>query len=148
MAGDGKLRDDSVCSDELRTFLREAPADYLKSAARFCLENAFTDSGLVLQDVINEIGSRLEFQVDRGPYRGSRNKTGFDGCWRAPGCRDMIIEVKTTDYINLPLPKLFNYKQALVEASKIGYDACVLVVLGREDAGFARRPGEGFASCV
>src|SRR4051812_44431130 len=84
MAGDGKLLDGSLCSDELRTFLSEAPVSCLITSARFCLDNAFTDSGLLLQDVINEIGSRLGFQVERGPYRGSKNKTGFDGVWKAP----------------------------------------------------------------
>jgi hypothetical protein len=135
MAGDGKLLDGSLCSQELRHFLSEAPVPYLISAARFCLENAFTDSGLVLQDIINEIGSRLEFKVERGPYRGSKNKTGFDGIWKAPGCRDMVIEVKTTDYINLPLRKLFDYKNALLKSGKISADACALIILGREDAG-------------
>ena len=135
MAGDGKLRDGSACSDELRTFLREVPSDFLIRASQFCLVNAFQDGGLVLQDIINEIGRRLEFDVTHGLYRGTKNKTGFDGLWKAPECRDVVIEVKTTDYINIPLTKLHDYKRSLVKDGKVDDDACFLIVLGREDAG-------------
>ena len=137
MAGDGKLLDGSLCSQELRQFLSEAPISFLIKAAEFCLisPKSFEDKGLALQDIISEIGSRLDFKVERGPYRGAKNKTGHDGIWKAAGCRDMVIEVKTTDYINLPLPKIFDYKNSLVKAGKINSDACALIVFGREDAG-------------
>jgi len=135
MAGNGKLTDGSPCSNEIRQFLKEVPSKFLVAGARYCLENAFTDSGLILQDCINEMGRRLEFKVEHGLYRGTKSKTGFDGIWKAPNCRDMIIEVKTTDYINLPIKKLFEYRRSLAAAKSVDQDACVLIVLGREDAG-------------
>ncbi|MGE4179949.1 MAG: hypothetical protein AB7J34_09005 [Limisphaerales bacterium] len=135
IAGDGKLRDGSPCSHELREVLSEVPSSFLIASARYCLDHAFDESGLVLQDIINEIGGRLEFKVDHGLYRGRKNKVGYDGIWKAAGCRDVIVEVKTTDYINIPLQKLFDYRRSLIKEGKVDEDACVLIVLGREDAG-------------
>ena len=59
-AGAGKLVDDSACSQELRSFLGRVPSEYLGAYAGQCLSHSFTDSGLALQDVVNEVGSRLE----------------------------------------------------------------------------------------
>jgi len=42
-----------------RQFLTEIDSKKLASFATYCLENAFTDSGQVLQDLVNEIGRRL-----------------------------------------------------------------------------------------
>src|SRR5258706_16389675 len=82
MAGEGRLLDGSACSAELRTYLAEVDAKQLDRFANECLEVPFDDSGLVLQDVVNEIGRRLEFQVEPGLYRGRRGTPGFDGVWR------------------------------------------------------------------
>lgn len=84
MAGEGDLRDNSDCSRELRAFLREVGSADLAKYAAYCLENSFDNSGLVLQDVINELGRRLDFDVEDGLYRGRSNRVGFDGIWRAP----------------------------------------------------------------
>src|SRR5262245_30500594 len=98
-AGDGNLRDQSECSNELRTFLKAAPSDRLFSYARHCLESSFNKSGLVLQEIVNEFGRRLEFDVENGLYQGKRTAVGFDGIWRFKDQPDLIVEVKTTDYV-------------------------------------------------
>ncbi len=95
-AGDGILRDQSGCSDELRTFLSAVPSDRLFDYARHCLESAYNKKGLVLQDIVHELGRRLDFEVENGLYQGRRNAIGFDGIWRYQGQPDLIVEVKTT----------------------------------------------------
>src|SRR5437899_2644870 len=67
--GDGSLRDQSNCSDEFRTFLKAAPSERLFDYSRHCLESSFNKSGLVLQDIVNELGRRLDFDVDNGLYQ-------------------------------------------------------------------------------
>jgi hypothetical protein len=96
-AGDGILLDQSPCSDEFRQYLNVAPIERLFDYSRHCLESSFNKSGLVLQDIVNEFGRRLDFEVENGLYQGKRNAVGFDGIWRAKGEPDLIIEVKTTD---------------------------------------------------
>src|SRR3954469_3895600 len=56
-AGDGNLRDSSASSQELRDFLSVVPVEKLFDYARHCRESAFSKSGLVLQDVVNELGA-------------------------------------------------------------------------------------------
>lgn len=96
MAGDGHLKDGSETSIEFRQFLSEVEGEKLAEYATYCIENAFTNSGQMLQDVINEIGRRLGFKAENGRYQGVRNDIGFDGIWNADGF-DLVIEVKTTD---------------------------------------------------
>src|SRR5439155_13299734 len=78
IAGDGNLRDHVESSDELRRFLSGVPSDRLFAYARHCLESSFTKSGLVLQDTVNELGRRLDFDVENGLYQGRREAVGFD----------------------------------------------------------------------
>ena len=56
-------------------------------------------SGFVLQELINEIGRRLEFKVEYGVYRGSKNPEiiGYDGIWTTKNGYSFIIESKKTD---------------------------------------------------
>jgi len=65
------------------------------------LSNAFPKGGQVLQDLVNELGRRLEYDVTNGRYQGTTNAVGFDGIWRDPSGHGLVIEVKTTDAYRL-----------------------------------------------
>jgi hypothetical protein len=134
-AGDGNLKDNGPCSEELRGFFKVSPSEHLFSYARWCLENAFEKSGLVLQDIVNELGARLDFDVENGLYQGKRTAIGFDGIWRVKDEPPLIIEVKTTDYVTIPLDKLATYKERLVTAEQLSRNSSILIVVGREDTG-------------
>jgi hypothetical protein len=134
-AGDGALRDSSECSIEFRQFLKVAPSEQLFWYARHCLETAFIKSGLVLQDIVNELGRRLDFDVEDGLYQGKKTAVGFDGIWRYKDQSDLIIEAKTTDYVTISLEKLANYKERLNAEKRVQQNASILIVVGREDTG-------------
>src|SRR5262245_17396973 len=93
-AGEGTLRDGNAASAEFRAFLAHVPSDELMTYAAQCLERPFSESGLALQDIINQLGKRLGFLVEPGRYRGTRNETGFDGLWRTKQGEAIIVEVK------------------------------------------------------
>lgn len=135
VAGDGRLADHSVCQQELRDYLSEAATDSLAAYANYCLENAFPRSGQVLQDVVNELGRRLEYTVENGRYQGVKNAIGFDGIWEDDEGRALVVEVKTTDAYRLPLDTVANYRSSLIKASRISESSSVLVVVGRTDTG-------------
>lgn len=80
-AGAGKLLDGSDCQTELRAFLARVPSKRLMEYADQCLTQSFPDSGLALQDVVNEAGARLGAEVTPGRYRGTSKHLGFDGLW-------------------------------------------------------------------
>ncbi|MCU1319696.1 MAG: hypothetical protein JWP98_1214 [Edaphobacter sp.] len=113
ICGDGKLRDGSDCSAQFRTFLRSAPLENMATYVQACLESTFTDSGLVLQDLINELGRRLDFEVENGLYQGKVNAIGFDGLWKHKGGTSLILEVKTTDAYRINLDIVIGYRDRL-----------------------------------
>ena len=118
-AGDGVLRDQSACSAEFRDFLGKVPVENLFGYAGHCLDKGFNRSGLVLQDIVNEFGRRLVFQVEDGLYQGTRKTIGFDGIWRADGEPDLVIEVKTTDSFTVDLDTHARYKERLLSEQRL-----------------------------
>ena len=69
-AGDGNLTDSSITSEDFRAFLKGIPTDLIQKYADQCLQESFSGSGFVLQDIVNQIGHRLGFKVEYGRYRG------------------------------------------------------------------------------
>jgi hypothetical protein len=134
-AGDGQIRDASECSAELRQFFKECPAETLSEYVDQILEKPFAGSGFVLQDLVNEFGRRLDFEVEDGLYRGKPSAIGFDGIWRFGNELPVIIEVKTTDYVAVDLETHARYKDRLIQTEKVCRDSSTLIVVGREDTG-------------
>jgi hypothetical protein len=135
-AGDGKLRDGSTASAEFREYLRHIPSDLLSKYADECLRGSFPDSGLALQDIVNEIGRRLDFRLTHGRYRGTSNQPGHDGLWKGADRHTIVIEVKTTDAYRIDLNTIDGYRQSLAGSGDLQLKASsMLVVVGREDTG-------------
>ncbi len=131
--GDGRLRNGN---DQFRQFLKGVSNDLLMKYAEECLDSPFTDSGLVLQDIVNEMGTRLGFQVTPGLYRGNKAAIGFDGIWQHEDSWNLIVEVKTTDAYRISLETIAVYRSKLAEGGEIVREkSSVLIVVGRIDTG-------------
>lgn len=136
ISGNGKLAEDGPTSLELRALLAELPSEVLAKYALDCLEEAFVDSGLVLQDIVNEMGVRLDMQVIRGRYRGRQGEVGNDGLWTSPTGHRIVVEVKTTDAYRIDLNVIAAYRAAMVSRGEVKEDqSSVLIVVGRIDTG-------------
>ncbi len=136
ISGDGSLKDNSSSQDELREYLSEVSTDSLGKYAKYCLEKSFPMSGEVLQDVVNELGRRLEYFVENGRYRGVKNAIGFDGIWTDNNQRSIVVEVKTTDVYRISLDTIAGkYKEGLTQEGRISAFSSVLIVVGRTDTG-------------
>ena len=135
LCGDGKLLDGTRCSQELLDYLSQAPSEKLFEYIEACLQPGFENSGLVLQDLVNELGRRLDYQVTNGFYRGRSNAIGFDGIWRPPDGYCIVVEVKTTDTYRINFNTLAKYREDLIKVGKITQGASILVVVGRVDTG-------------
>lgn len=135
-AGDGRLADGSLSSNEFRNFLGQIPSAILMRYASECLTTSFGGSGLVLQDAVNEIGSRLGFRVTHGRYRGVVGQLGFDGLWESADGHFIVVEVKTTDTYRIDLDTIANYRRGLAKSGKLSEDhSSILIVVGRDDTG-------------
>jgi len=135
-AGDGKLADGSPASAELREYLRSIPSDQITIYVDQCLQESFANSGFALQDIVNEIGRRLDFIVTHGRYRGTTNQPGNDGIWADSDRHSIVVEVKTTDAYRIDLNAIAGYRQTLAKSGTIDIEkSSMLVVVGRQDTG-------------
>lgn len=135
-SGSGQLKDGSDASSEFREFLSSVPSDKLTAYANQCLENSFPGSGFALQDIVNQVGVRLGFDVIFGRYRGVQGKIGYDGLWKFPSCHAVIVEVKTSDAYRINLETVANYREQLIkEGDTNETNTSALIVVGRKDTG-------------
>ena len=135
IAGDGTLNDGNATSIELRELFSAVPTEQLGVYLRNCLEKSFSDSGLVLQDIVNELGQRLDCDVEHGLYQGKVNSIGFDGIWKFPNGYSIVVEVKTTDAYAISLDKIAGYRKSLIANGTISENSSILIVVGRKDTG-------------
>lgn len=80
------LQDEQTTSEEVEQFLNEA------------LNGSESYHNRALQDIINNIGQRLGFTVEYGPYQGTTNNIGNDGLWTSnagEGVEDVHLVVET-----------------------------------------------------
>ncbi|MEJ7849680.1 MAG: hypothetical protein WKF92_16470, partial [Pyrinomonadaceae bacterium] len=134
-AGNGKLLDESECSKELREFLSQVSSEKLAEYADYCLITKFDNNGKILQEVVNELGRRLDYGVVNGRYQGSRNSIGNDGLWLSPEGHHLLVEVKTTDAYSISLDTIAKYRNSLHEEQRINENNSMLLVVGRYDTG-------------
>jgi hypothetical protein len=136
IAGDGRLKDDGDTSRQLRALFSNVPSNFLSRYISACLTSSFDQSGLVLQDLVNELGRRLSFEVEPGYYRGGGTRIGFDGIWRGRDGHAFVIEVKTTTAYQLDLDVQAEYRRRLIKESRIDQDnSSMLIIAGRNDTG-------------
>lgn len=133
-AGEGKLGDGSECSKQFRGLLAAVPLDVLRRFSDEAQNGDALEPGFALQDIVNEVGQRLDFKVSRGLYRGRRGDLGHDGLWADPTTEHSIIaEVKTTSAYRIKLDTIARYKTGLVTAGKVDEEkVSILVIIGRE----------------
>lgn len=135
ISGNGKLTDNSETSKELTTYLSQIDTEKLGEYVSYCLSNAFPQGGYVLQDIVNELGRRLEYDVTNGLYSGKKNSIGFDGIWTLQDGLSIVVEVKTTDAYRINLDTIDNYRNRLVKDGQISDKSSILIVVGRQDTG-------------
>src|SRR5258708_6728507 len=135
LCGDGKLTDNTECSRELRQYLSQAPTEKLSLYIQSWLPGLVDKNCSVLQDLVNELGRRLEYVVDNGLYQGRSNAIGNDGIWSSPDGHSLVIEVKTTDAYRINLDTIATYRDKLIQANRITKESSILIIVGREDTG-------------
>ncbi len=135
-AGDGRLADNSIASSEVREYFRNIPSELIAKYTDQCLRDSFTHSGFALQDLVNEIGRRLDFSVTYGRYRGTASQPGNDGIWSDGSRYSIVVEVKTSDAYRIDLETIAGYRRELAKKGIIDLEqSSMLVVIGRQDTG-------------
>lgn len=114
-AGDGRLTDGGSTADELRQLLAAVPIERLSIWKDQALTDRYDGFGFVLQDLVNEVGRRLGFQVEFGRYRGRIGDDGVDGVWTARDGHTVLVETKTSTSHRIEVMKLARWRRHLAE---------------------------------
>jgi len=132
IAADGKLVDGSECSLQFREFLKYQSAETIVRYTKFCLSHIDDHHACILQDLVNEFGRRLDFNVVPGKYRGSHGPDGYDGIWAA-GKKQLVIVSKTTDDYKINIEKLMASFEREGASEKAGVSFYGLIITGKQD---------------
>ncbi|QDS97685.1 hypothetical protein [Adhaeretor mobilis] len=131
-AGEGKLRDGNETTAELRALLAVVPSDILGEWIEECLTSRFSDFGFVVQDIVNEIGHRLNFVVRPGVYRGHSNE-GYDGLWQIPNGQSILVESKCSTAYSINLARIADYRKQIAPDLAVEPESIsILLVVGDE----------------
>lgn len=147
IAGDGTLEnEDSIC--ELRQFFSMIDLQTMERLLGECYHKdkkyKFDTRGFAFQDLINEMGHRLGYQIVNGLYRGRKNEVGFDGLWKGKDGQCIIMESKTSDDYSISMEAVIGYRDRLVIDHKVPKKKCsILIVYGRDDKNALRNTVKG-----
>ena len=124
--------------ERFRRFLKDNAKDVgqLRDYIQECIKNSGPQYNRALQDLVNYVGSFLEFDVIFGRYQGVQGQNGFDGHWKSPKDFHIVTETKTTDAYAIKTSTLTGYVDGLISEKKIpSWDnALGLYVVCRPDA--------------
>ena len=136
----GKLDDSpgiETPRERFRAFLRDNVQEVgqIRDYIEECLRLTGDQYNRALQDLVNHLGSLLEFEVKFGRYHGVKGEIGFDGHWKSPSGSHIVVEVKTTEAYTIKTSTLVGYVNELISEEKIPTrdDALGLYVVGKPD---------------
>jgi len=133
----GGLVDSDSSKKRFRDFLSssEVGREDLVNWVGECLSKTDRAYGFALQDIINEIGRRLGFNVESGLYVGRANEIGHDGIWGSESTEiHLVIESKKSTAYELDPSKVGDYLDRLTtERNWKKDDAYGLYVTGVAD---------------
>lgn len=137
----GEFKDGSQASEKFRELLRdeETTVESIEDWMREVLEGSQAYHNRALQDIINNIGERLGFEVVYGPYSGKSGEIAYDGWWKSPGTDDkkdthLIVESKKSTTYTIDPNQIGGYMEKLAEQEGIDPKTIYgLYVVGGED---------------
>ena len=104
----------------------------------------FDARGYAFQDLVNEMGRRLGYQVERGLYRGRKNEIGFDGLWKLDDGSSIIMESKATGAYAFDPGTVIHYRRGLINENRINETkSSILVVYGQDEKATLRNAVKG-----
>src|SRR5260221_12226348 len=130
---------DQTPRERFRHFLTENVREVgqVRDYVEECLRTAGDQYSRAVQDLVNHLGSCMEFEVTFGRYQGVQSKIGFDGHWVSPMSFHIVVEVKATEVYAIRTATLVGYADALISEQRVpNWDRALgLYVVGRPDPG-------------
>lgn len=135
----GDWTDGSHASQEFRTILEDeqTPTEDVESYLQEAIQGGETHHNRALQDIVNNLGQRLGFQVEYGVYQGTAETIGFDGHWISTAAETethLVVETKTSTTYAIDPGQAGGYMKTLVNENEIDREQVYgLYVIGEGD---------------
>mgnify|MGYP005859683335 CR=1 FL=1 len=118
LAGDWK--DDSRASQQFRDIIEDeqTTTEEIESYLQEAIDGSETYHNRALQDLINNIGRPLGFEVEYGIYQGVSDTIGYDGHWISTATdvdTHLVVETKKSTAFSIGPEQAGEYMEELVE---------------------------------
>lgn len=119
------ISDEQTTTEEIESYLNEA------------IEGSERHHNRALQDLVNNVGRRLGFEVEYGVYQGRSDTIGYDGHWISTTTDDethLIVETKTSSTYTIDPSQAGEYMHEFVEREDVDRNQVYgLYVMGDDD---------------
>lgn len=135
----GELEDGSRASEKLREKLQKAAdLEDIENLLSESLGGSETYHNRALQDIVNNIGERLGFEVDYGAYQPTRSEPSSDGLWVTSNIeeRDVFLVAETkksTSYTINPENQPGSYMDKLADEEGLDENQVYGIIIVGED---------------
>ena len=118
LAGDWK--DESRASQQFRDIIEDeqTTTEEIESYLQEAIEGSESYHNRALQDLVNNIGRRLGFEVEYGIYQGVSGTIGYDGHWVSTATNEethLVVETKKSTAFSIGPEQAGDYMEELVE---------------------------------
>jgi hypothetical protein len=120
----GDWTDDSRASEQFREIIEneQTTTDEIDAYLTAAIDGSEQYHNRALQDLVNNIGRRLGFQIEYGVYQGRSDTIGFDGHWVSTATDDdthLIVETKKTTAYSIDPGQAGGYMTELADADDL-----------------------------
>jgi len=118
LAGDWK--DESRASQQFRDIIEDeqTTTEEIESYLQEAIEGSESYHNRALQDLVNNVGRRLGFEVEYGIYQGVSGTIGYDGHWVSTATNEethLVVEIKKSTAFSIGPEQAGDYMEELVE---------------------------------
>jgi hypothetical protein len=118
LAGDWK--DESRASQQFRDIIEDeqTTTEEIESYLQEAIDGSDSYHNRALQDLVNNIGRRLGFEVEYGIYQGVSGTIGYDGHWVSTATSEethLVVETKKSTAFSIGPEQAGDYMEELVE---------------------------------
>lgn len=116
----GEWTDDSRASQQFREIIEDeqTTTEEIESYLQEAIEGTESYHNRALQDLVNNIGRRLGFEVEYGIYQGVSDTIGYDGHWVSTATKEdthLVVETKKSTAFSIGPEQAGEYMGELVD---------------------------------
>ncbi|MDB2243299.1 hypothetical protein PM076_07395 [Halorubrum ezzemoulense] len=116
----GDWTDDSRASQQFREIIEDeqTTTEEIESYLKEAIDGSDSYHNRALQDLVNNIGRRLGFEVEYGIYQGVSGTIGYDGHWVSTATDEethLVVETKKSTAFSIGPEQAGDYMEELVE---------------------------------